>query len=97
MKPTTYKTISHERLTSANSSDVQTATVPGGTSAIELAVETTNARVTLDGSDPSAGSAPSLVFPYGQVPIFRPWGPGVFIKFCSTAGTASVVQLTYYQ
>jgi hypothetical protein len=96
LKPTTYKTISHQRLVSSNTSDVQTATVPNGTSAVELAVETTSARVTLDGSDPSAVNAPSLVFPFGQVPIFRPWGPGMFIKFVST-GASSVIQLVYYQ
>lgn len=96
MKPSTDRCLSHERLVSANTADVQTATLPKGTSHIGLAVETTNARVTFDGSDPSAAQAPSLVYLAGQQPIFIPLGQGTTIKHCSTAGTSAVLQLAYY-
>ena len=96
MKPSTHRTLNHERLVSTGTGDVKNATMPQNTSAIELAVETNNARVTFDGSDPSASNAPSLVYPAGQVPVFRPVGPGVTIRFVSTTGN-SVLQLLYYQ
>lgn len=88
--------MSHERLVSSGTLDVQRATLPANTSAVELSVETTNARVTLDGTDPSAGNAPSIVLPFGQMPMFRPLGPGTIIRFVSTAGTPAVLQVVYY-
>jgi hypothetical protein len=96
LRPSTHRALSHQRMVSTGSSDVQTATMPNNASAVEFAFETTNARVTFDGSDPSAASAPSLVYPFGQVPVFRPVGPGTTIKFCSTAGTSAVLQILYY-
>jgi hypothetical protein len=96
LRPSTHRALSHERLVSSNASDVQTANMPRQASALDISVETTNIRVTFDGTDPSAASAPSLVFPYGQVPVFRPVGPGTTIKFCSTAGTPAVLQILYY-
>jgi hypothetical protein len=96
MRPSTHRALSHERLVSTNTSDVQTATMPNNASAIELAVEATSARVTFDGTDPSVALAPSFVFPFGQVPVFRPLGPGSTVRFCSTAGTGSVLQVLYY-
>ena len=97
MKPSTDRTISHERLSSTNGSDVKTATLPKGTSHITLSVETTSARVTFDGTDPSAALAPSHVYPVDVPPIFIPLGQGTTVKFVSTAGTASVLQLAYHQ
>lgn len=97
MRPSTHGAISHERLSSANTSDIKTATLPRGTSAVEFAIEGTSARVTFDGTDPSALNAPSLVYPAAQVPIFRPVGPGATIRFISTAGSPSVLQLLYYR
>lgn len=96
MKPSTDRCISHQRLVSSGTADVQTATVPKGTSHIDIAVETTNARVTFDGSDPSVASAPSLVFFAGQQPIFKPLGQGSQIKFCSAVAGSSVLQVAYY-
>lgn len=96
MKPSTFRGLSHERKVSTGTSDVQTFTIPAGTSALEIAVETTSARVTFDATDPSASNAPSLVFPAGQVPVFRPLGPGTTIKFCSATVGSSIVQLAYY-
>lgn len=97
MKPSTDWTISHERLVSTGTADVKTATLPKGTSHITVSVETTDARVTFDGSDPSAANAPSHVYPINVPPIFIPLGQGTRIRFCSTAGTASVLQLAYHQ
>jgi len=96
VKPSTDRCISHERLSSSGTADVKTATLPKGTSHIGLAVETTNARVTFDGSDPSAASAPSLVYLAAQVPVFIPLGQGTTVKFCSTAAAVSILQLAYY-
>lgn len=86
-------TTAHTRKSSPDATTVQTYALKPDTSAILLSVETTSARVTLDGSDPSAASAPSLVFPTGLFPGLIPVGPGTTIKHVSTAGTASVLQI----
>ncbi len=96
MKPSTHRAISHERLVSTGVADVKTATLPKNTSAVDIAVETTAARVTYDSSDPSAANAPSLVIPAGQVPMFRPLGPGTVIRFASAVAGSSVLQIAYY-
>lgn len=94
MKPSTNQCLGHERLSSANSSDTQTATIPKGTSAILVAVETTSCRVTLTPTgDPT--STTGLVFQAAQMPWLLLVGQGAVFKFASTAGTASVVQLAY--
>lgn len=93
MKPSTVRGLSHERLVSTAGADIKTATVPKGTSHVVLAVESVDARVTFDGSDPVAGSA-CLVYPANQMPVFIPIGQGTTIKFCSTAGS-STLQLAY--
>jgi hypothetical protein len=101
MKPSTYipsvgtTATCHERQSSPDASTVRTMTIPPNTSAILLVVETTAARVTLDATDPSAASAPSLVIQASSNPVLIPIGPGSTLKFCSTAGTASVLQAAY--
>lgn len=95
MKPSTDRCLSHERLVSTGTADVKTATVPKGTSHIGLAVESVDARVTFDGSDPSAAQAAALIYPANQMPVFIPIGQGSTIKTVSTAGN-SVLQLAYY-
>lgn len=96
MKPSTYLCIGHERLSSANSSTTVTATMPNGTSAIEIAVETTSCRMTLNATgDPT--STTGLIVQKDQMPWFIPVGQGCVLKFASTAGTASVIQLAYLQ
>jgi hypothetical protein len=95
VKPSTDRCIGHQRLTSSGTSDVQTATVPKGTSHLGLAVETTNARVTFDGSDPSSGVG--LPYYAGQLPVFIPLGQGSIPKFCSAVAGSSILQLAYYQ
>lgn len=94
MKPSTNQCLGHERLSSANSSDTKTATIPAGTSAIEITVETTSCRMTLNATgDPT--STTGLIVQAGQMPWFIPVGQGCTFKFASTAGTASVIQLAY--
>lgn len=101
MKPSTYRPVSkassattaHKRASSSTTSSVQTITIDAHTSAILITVETTAARLTLDGSDPSASSAPSMVVQSAQNPLFVPVGSDTVIKFVSTAAAAAIVQV----
>lgn len=94
MKPSTNGCISEERLVSDNSSSPVSATVPNGTSAMQITVETTSCRMTLViGGDPT--STTGRILQKDQMPWFMPVGQGVFPKFASTAGTQSVIQLAY--
>lgn len=83
----------HQRGSSSGTANVQTITLGKMTSAVLITVETTSARVTFDGSDPSAASAPSTVFPAGGAPVLVPVGAATVIKWCSTAAAASVMQV----
>lgn len=96
MKPSTDRCLAHGRKVSTNSADVQTQTIPAGTSHITLSVETSDARVTFDGSDPSAVGAPSHVYPAGVAPIFLPLGQGSTIKHCCATGANSVLQIGFH-
>lgn len=104
MKPATYSpvtkaggtvapTTAHKRDSSPDVSTVKTITLDANTSAILVTVETTSARVTLDGTDPSVASAPSTVFPKDSIPVLVPVGPDATVKWVSTAAAASVVQV----
>ena len=94
MKPSTNQCLGHERLSSASSSATVTATVPLGTSAVLVTVETTACRMTLTAAgDPT--SATGLVLQPAQMPWLLLVGQGCTFKFASTAGTASVIQLAY--
>lgn len=95
MKPSTYTPISTSRGSGPDVSTVQTLTPPKGTSAFQISVETTNARVTLDGTDPSAASAPSNVYPKDVAPQLVLCGSDCVVKWVSTAAAASVVQITW--
>lgn len=97
MKPSSYQPnmqagTAHQRGSSSGVANVQTITLAGNTSAVFITVETTSARVTFDGSDPSAANAPSIVIPAAGVPIMIPVGGGTVIKWVSTAAAASIVQ-----
>lgn len=97
MKPSSYQPnlqggTAHQRGSSSGTGNVQTITLAGNTSAVFITVETTTARVTFDGSDPSAVNAPSMVIPAGGLPVMIPVGGGTVIKWCSTAAAASVLQ-----
>lgn len=94
MKPSTNQCLGHERLSSANSADMKQATIPPGTSAIEVTVETNPARVTFTATgDPT--SSVGLVIQNAWNPWFLPIGQGATFKVASTVGAASVVQLAY--
>jgi hypothetical protein len=94
MKPSTQGCIGEERLSSANSSDPKTATVPNGCSAVQITVETTSCRMTLLATgDPT--SSTGRILQKDQMPWFMPVGQGCTFKFASTAGTASVIQIAY--
>lgn len=86
-------TTAHQRASSSGTADVKTITLNRNTDAIFITVETTSARVTFDGSDPSAASAPSIVFPKDSIPVLIPVGPDAIVKWVSTAAAASVVQV----
>lgn len=93
MRPSTLTPISFEQLTSTGTGNVKTATIPTGTSAVLVSVETTNARVTFEGTAPDATHGHVLVKDLEPVQINV--GSGTTIKFASTAAANSVVGLTY--
>lgn len=94
MKPSTQGCIGEERLSSANSSTTVTATIPNGTSAIQITVETTSCRMTSTPlGDPTSNTG--RILQKDQMPWFMPIGQGCTLKFASTAGTTSVIQLAY--
>ena len=94
MKPSTYQCLSHQTLTSSSSAVPVTATVPRGTSAILITVETTSCRWTLTPTgDPT--SATGLILQAANNPYLVLVGQDATLKFASTAGTPSVIQLAY--
>ena len=94
MKPSTYQCLGHERLTSASSSATVTATIPPGTSAVLITVETTACRWTLTPTgDPT--STTGLLLQAASQPFLSLVGQGATFKFASSAGTPSVIQLAY--
>ncbi len=97
MKPSTHKAFLTSRDSSPDTTTVREIAVPSNTSGVTITAETTAARVTFDGSDPAAASAPSHVFPVAQVPAFLPIGPGSRIRWVSTAAAAAILQVTFYE
>lgn len=96
MKPGTQQPKTTVRdTTPADQTTVKTLTAPAYAAGVIITVETTSARVTFDGSDPSAASAPSHVIAKDQLPLFLPIGAGTVLKWISTANAASVVQATW--
>lgn len=102
MKPSTYKpnvwangtaTTAHQRGSSSGTGNVASITLAKTTSAILVTCETTSARVTIDGTDPSAASAPSMVVQKDTNALLIPIGTGNVVKWCSTAAAASVLQV----
>ena len=94
MKPSTYQCLGQQTLSSANSTTPVTATVPRGTSSVLISVETTSCRFTLTASgDPT--SATGLVLQAASQPFLVLIGQDAVLKFASTAGTPSVIQLAY--
>lgn len=98
MKPSTYQCVGEETLDSANSSTPVSATVPLGTSAIQITVESTSCRMsTSKAGDPTLATSGARIVQKDQQPWFMAIGQGVAIKFASTAGTASRIQIAYLQ
>lgn len=97
MRPSTYAPISTSTVTPTSTSDVKTLTPPAGTSGFLITVETNNARVTLDGTDPSGGTG-SHVYPKDTAPQLVLLGAqGMVVKCVSTAAANSVVNVTWLQ
>lgn len=94
MRQSTYTVLSTATATSTTASDGKTLTPPKGTSAFLIGVETTDARLTLDGTDPAAGTG-SLIFPKGQVPALVLVGSSQPVRIVSTASANSVVNITW--
>lgn len=94
MKPFTEICIGEERLVSTGTSDTQTATIPKGTTAVQITVETTSCRSTAaPAGDPT--SSVGLIIQKDQMPWFMPIGQGNTLRFASTAAAQSVIQLRY--
>lgn len=94
MKPSTYKPISEQKLTSTGTIDTQTATIPNGTSGILVTVETNAVRMTYSpAGDPTTGVG--QVVQKDQNPWFLPIGQGATVRFVSATASTSVVQLAY--
>lgn len=93
-KPYSLAGTLEEKLTSASSAAMVEAAIPKGTTAIYLTVETTTCRMTVSATgDPT--SSTGLIVQKDQMPWFMPVGQGVTLRFASTAGTASVIQIAY--
>lgn len=85
---------SAEALTSTSTTDVQTATVPATASFVYATVETTNGRVTTDGTDPTTGTG--HILQKDTSPVLLVFGAGSTVKWVSTAAANAVLQLSYY-
>lgn len=83
---------SHDRASSSGTADIQTITPPAGASGFLIAVETTNARVTFDGSTPA--STNGLVYPKDVAPVEHHFLPEE-INWTSTAAAASIVDVCW--
>jgi hypothetical protein len=99
VKPTTDRSISHQSLSSANSTDVKTFTVPRGASHIHLQAFNNDAFVTLDGTDPSTvlAAKSGLMVYAGQMPWFVTVGLGSFVKHVSATANPSILTVSYYE
>ncbi len=88
----------HQQLTSTGTADVKVFAVPKGAAAVILEAATTDARVTFDGSAPSATSG--ILIKAGLQPVFIPTaglGSGAVVQFASTAAAASVVDALFLE
>lgn len=92
MKPSSYTVLKHDQITPTTTSDDKTSTVPAGCSAVMISVETTDARLSFDGTAPS--SSVGNVFPKGLAPVLLPIVP-VSVQAVSTASANAVVDIVY--
>jgi hypothetical protein len=77
--------------TSTGTADVKTVTLPKNAGSCLITVETTDARVTFDGTAPD--SSHGIVFKIAQSPVYLPLGEGTAIKFVATSAASSVVSV----
>lgn len=90
MKPTTYIPGAASQIAPTSTTDTKTYTAPAGTSAVLIGVETTDARITFDGTTPTATNG--LVYPKALSPVLVPVGPGgLTIKAVATSAATSTV------
>lgn len=82
-----YEPIEHDSDTSTGTADVKTLTPPAGATGFILVFETNGARVSLDGTAPSASNG--VPFPALGSPFSGPFRP-VAIKWVSMAAGNSV-------
>lgn len=92
MRPFSLSPLSTQHDTSPDASTVKTLTPTAGTSGLLITVETTNARVTFDGSTPSATNG--HVFPKDQPPWYVPVSSDARVKWISTASADCIVQVS---
>lgn len=69
--------------TSTGTGDIKTLVPPKNANACEISAKTTNARVTFNGVNPGAGTAPGQVIAAGAQPVLFPFAHT--IKFVSEA------------
>lgn len=82
---------SQVQTTSTTTTDVKTVTPPPGARGCLLTVETTSARITLNGVDPAANNG--FVLAKDQTPWYLP--AAVTIKFTSTAAANCVLNTSW--
>lgn len=92
MKPSTDTAQSHAQIAPTSTTDVKTAAIPDGCSAVMISVEAVDARITFDGTAPA--STNGLVFPKDVAPVLVPVGTGQ-IKAVSTSSSTSTVDLLF--
>lgn len=81
--------------TCADTTTVQSIVVPDGISAFYISVATTDANVTFNGTDPTAGTGVHLI-PHGAAPILILVAPPkTGIKAVSTASANAVISVTW--
>lgn len=100
MKPSTFsvvppggEAVAMTIVTAADTSTVHTTTPPAGISAFYISVATTDANVTFNGSDPTAGTGVHLI-PHGAAPLLILAVP-LSIKSVSTASANAVISITW--
>lgn len=89
--PQIYGTVTTQK-TSTGTGDVQTWTPPDTITHVLLSVETTDARVTCDGSTP--GATNGHIVPRSALPLYLPVGRNSLIKHVSTGGTSAILNIT---
>ena len=92
----TYDVLSTQQVTSTGTANLQSLAIPTGARALLISVETTDARMTFDGSTP--GTTNGHVIKAGVNPFVIELGGAAIapvVQFKSTAGANSIVDVTY--